>query len=134
MLLLTARVDAHDQIAGLETGANDYRIKLLGPRLLIARARTLLRRMQPAPTAVGAPPVGDALRSGEIVASPPNRKITWRGEMLKALRGIEFDGLNHSVNSSISRVRRRFETSSEPRKVKTIWRRGDLFSPSAWEK
>ncbi|MCM3468472.1 winged helix-turn-helix domain-containing protein, partial [Staphylococcus lugdunensis] len=36
--------------------------------------------------------------------------------------------------SGISKLRRRFEdASSEPHKIKTIWGRGYLFSPSAWD-
>jgi len=50
------------------------------------------------------------------------------------LRGIEFDGLDRTVDAGISRLRRRFEDASpEPHKIKTIWGRGYLFSPSAWE-
>ncbi|WP_197343762.1 winged helix-turn-helix domain-containing protein, partial [Ralstonia pseudosolanacearum] len=57
-----------------------------------------------------------------------------RDDILKQLRGIEFDGLDRTVDSGISRLRRRFgDASPEPHKIKTIWGRGYLFSPSAWE-
>ena len=40
----------------------------------------------------------------------------------------------HGVARGISKLRRRFEdASSEPHKIKTIWGRGYLFSPSAWD-
>ncbi|WDD91771.1 response regulator transcription factor [Burkholderia sp. FERM BP-3421] len=161
VLILTARADVYDQVAGLETGADDYVTKPIEPRVLVARARALLRRIQP-PAPAEAPPVGaEGLVFGELVISPPNRTVTWRGEpvdlkttefnlllilarsagtvlsrddILKQLRGIEFDGIDRSVDSGISKLRRRFEdASSEPHKIKTIWGRGYLFSPSAWD-
>ncbi|MGH8777905.1 response regulator [Paraburkholderia sp.] len=159
VLILTARVDVFDQIAGLETGADDYVIKPIEPRVLVARARALLRRAprEPLPT----PAAGETLVFGELQISPPNRTVTWRGQVvdlktaefnlllilaraagtvlsrddiLKQLRGIEFDGIDRTVDSGISRLRRRFEDASpEPHRIKTIWGRGYLFSPSAWE-
>ncbi|KVD96196.1 two-component system response regulator [Burkholderia stagnalis] len=161
VLILTARADVYDQVAGLETGADDYVTKPIEPRVLVARARALLRRVEPAvaePAADARPP---ALVFGDLTISPPNRTVTWRGDLvdlktaefnlllilagaagtvlsrddiLKQLRGIEFDGIDRSVDSSISKLRRRFEdASSEPRRIKTIWGRGYLFSPSAWD-
>lgn len=160
VLILTARIDVYDQIAGLEVGADDYVLKPVEPRVLVARARALLRRAQPAdsPPAVAD---GERLVFGELAISPSNRAVDWRGQpvelktaefnlllilaraagqvlsrddILKQLRGIEFDGLDRTVDSGISRLRRRFEDASpEPRKIKTIWGRGYLFSPSAWE-
>ena len=160
VLILTARADVYDQVAGLETGADDYVTKPIEPRVLVARARALLRRARPAATETRAA-APDALIFGELTISPPNRTVTWRGEpvdlktaefnlllilaraagtvlsrddILKQLRGIEFDGLDRSVDSGISKLRRRFEdASSEPHKIKTIWGRGYLFSPSAWD-
>ncbi|KWK24647.1 two-component system response regulator [Burkholderia stagnalis] len=161
VLILTARADVYDQVAGLETGADDYVTKPIEPRVLVARARALLRRVEPAvaePAADARPP---ALVFGDLTISPPNRTVTWRGDLvdlktaefnlllilaraagtvlsrddiLKQLRGIEFDGIDRSVDSSISKLRQRFEdASSEPRRIKTIWSRGYLFSPSAWD-
>lgn len=162
VLILTARVDTYDQVAGLELGADDYVVKPIEPRLLVARARALLRR---AVSRQAGPPTqasaDDDLVFGALVISPPNRRVIWRGQpvdlktaefnlllilaraagkvlsrddILKQLRGIEFDGLDRTVDSGISRLRRRFEDASpEPQKLKTIWGRGYLFSPSAWE-
>lgn len=160
VLILTARVDVYDQIAGLETGADDYVLKPIEPRVLVARARALLRRAQPAESAATSTQDG-TLSFGELVISPPDRAVSWRGQpvelktaeynlllilaraagtvlsrddILKQLRGIEFDGIDRTVDAGISRLRRRFEDASpEPHKIKTIWGRGYLFSPSAWE-
>lgn len=161
VLILTARVDVFDQVAGLETGADDYVVKPIEPCVLVARARALLRRSQPAEDVITSAADAGTLVFGELVISPPNRTVRWRGQdidlktaefnllvilaraagtvlsrddILKQLRGIEFDGLDRTVDSGISRLRRRFEDASpEPHKIKTIWGRGYLFSPSAWE-
>ncbi|AWV04012.1 DNA-binding response regulator [Burkholderia sp. JP2-270] len=161
VLILTARADVYDQVAGLESGADDYVTKPIEPRVLVARARALLRRAEPAVPEPAADAQPHALVFGDLTISPPNRTVTWRGDLvdlkttefnlllilahaagtvlsrddiLKQLRGIEFDGIDRSVDSSISKLRRRFEdTSSEPHRIKTIWGHGYLFSPSAWD-
>jgi two-component system, OmpR family, response regulator len=159
VLILTARMDAYDQIAGLEVGADDYVVKPVEPRVLVARARALLRRANLASEI----PVTEsrALTFGSLMISPPNRIVTWKGQtvdlkttefnlllilaraagqvlsrndILTELRGIEFDGIDRSVDAGISKLRRRFEdTSPEPQRIKTVWGRGYLFSPSAWD-
>ncbi|WP_063549000.1 response regulator [Burkholderia territorii] len=161
VLILTARADVYDQVAGLEIGADDYVTKPIEPRVLVARARALLRRAQPAASEPHTDTPAHELVFGELAISAPNRTVTWRGELvdlkttefnlllilarsagtvlsrdaiLKQLRGIEFDGIDRSVDSGISKLRRRFEdASSEPQRIKTIWGRGYLFSPSAWD-
>ncbi|MGR3909980.1 response regulator [Burkholderia sp. SR8] len=161
VLILTARADVYDQVAGLEIGADDYVTKPIEPRVLVARARALLRRAQPATSDPHADTTAHELVFGELAISSPNRTVTWRGQLvdlkttefnlllilaraagtvlsrdaiLKQLRGIEFDGIDRSVDSGISKLRRRFEdASSEPQRIKTIWGRGYLFSPSAWD-
>ena len=160
VLILTARDDAFDQVAGLESGADDYVVKPIEPRVLVARIRALLRR---APPDQSKSPLfdSDSITIGALVISPLNRTISWRGQpvelktaefnllvilargagttvtrdlILKELRGIEFDGLDRTVDAGISRLRRRFEDAfPEPQKIRTVWGRGYLLSPSAWE-
>lgn len=159
VLMLTARDDVYDQIAGLESGADDYVVKPVEPRVLVARVRALLRRVEPVTDYFSLDE--EMLRFGSLQISPPNRAVIWHGQVvelkstefnlllilarsagkvlsrddiLKQLRGIEFNGLDRSVDSGISKLRRRFDDSGpEPKKIKTIWGRGYLFSPSAWE-
>ncbi|RQR57232.1 DNA-binding response regulator [Burkholderia sp. Bp9002] len=47
VLIMTARAGVYDQVAGLEAGADDYVAKPIEPRVLVARARALLRRAYP---------------------------------------------------------------------------------------
>lgn len=47
IVMVTARVDTHDVVAGLEAGADDYLTKPFAPKELSARIRALLRRVRP---------------------------------------------------------------------------------------
>ena len=157
VLMLTARADLVDQVAGLEIGADDYMLKPVEPRLLLARLRAVLRRaVGGAPVAAGAP-----IRYGALRVDLAARQVSWmdrevdmksgdynlfvillkgagtvlsRDQILQQWRGIDFDGMDRTVDISISRLRRLFDDdANEPRKIKTVWARGYLFNPMAWE-
>jgi two-component system OmpR family response regulator len=58
-------------------------------------------------------------------------RVLSRDALLKKLRGIEFDGLDRSIDNAISKLRRRFD-DTDSSKIKTVWGEGYLFSPSGW--
>jgi two-component system OmpR family response regulator len=58
-------------------------------------------------------------------------RVLSRDALLKKMRGIEFDGLDRSIDNAISKLRRRFD-DVDSSKIKTVWGEGYLFSPSAW--
>jgi two-component system OmpR family response regulator len=153
ILILTAREDTYDEVSGLEQGADDFVNKPVQPRVLLARLRALLRRTR-------ARPPGDSrvLAFGALRIVTTDRSVSWRGEpcvlsnteyklllvlaeaagrvlsrdeLLRKLRGIEFDGLDRSIDNSISKLRRKFDDAVSE-KIKTVWGEGYLFSPSAW--
>lgn len=153
ILILTAREDSYDEVSGLEQGADDFVNKPVQPRVLLARLRALMRRTQ-------AKPGVDArvLQFGALRIVTSDRSVVWRGQpcvlsnteyklllvlaeaagrvlsrdaLLKKMRGIEFDGLDRSIDNCISKLRRKFE-DAESEKIKTVWGEGYLFSPSAW--
>jgi len=157
VLILTARGELADQVAGLEVGADDYMLKPVEPRLLLARLRAILRR-----SAAGTPAAaGNSIRYGALQVDVAARSVRWKGkevdmktgdynlfiillnaagtvlsrdQILQQWRGIDFDGLDRTVDVSISRLRRHFDDdAAEPRKIKTVWARGYLFNPIAWE-
>src|SRR5690625_7903312 len=76
--MLTARNEDADQILGLEFGADDYVIKPVEPRILLARIRDLLRRIEPRPNPArqtlefGDLRIDDASRSGLLDGNPIN--------------------------------------------------------------
>jgi two-component system OmpR family response regulator len=121
--------------------------------VLLARLRALLRRTQTKPAAEIR-----MLEFGQLRIMTDDRSVSWRGqqcvlsnteyklllvlaeaagrvlsrdELLKKMRGIEFDGLDRSIDNCISKLRRKFDDALSE-KIKTVWGEGYLFSPSAW--
>ncbi|WP_114968192.1 response regulator transcription factor [Rhodoferax ferrireducens] len=87
VLMLTARGDNVDRIVGLDMGADDYVPKPCTPGELVARIRAILRRTQ---AREATPSSGQrVLQAGELILSPGNRQVTWRGMPLE-LTGTEF--------------------------------------------
>lgn len=83
VIMLTARGDEADRVAGLEHGADDYVPKPFGPRELLARLRAVLRRLQPG---VAAP----RLSAAGIEADVQARSVRVEGRDVE-LTGLEFD-------------------------------------------
>jgi two-component system phosphate regulon response regulator PhoB len=84
ILMLSARGDEADIVAGLELGADDYVPKPFSPRVLIARIRAVLRRRtEPAPAE------DEALVRGELTIHPGRHEVLVGGEPLD-LTGSEF--------------------------------------------
>jgi two-component system OmpR family response regulator len=158
ILILTARQDAFDEVSGLEQGADDYVNKPIQPRVLLARLRALLRRRNKSTPQPIETVNHDTLVFGDLTISKEDRQVHWNGqlvdmsasefkllltlaeaagkvlsrdELLKKMRGIEFDGLDRSIDNNISRLRRKFD-DDPAKKIKTVWGEGYLFSPSAW--
>ncbi len=162
ILILTAREDDIDHVAGLEIGADDYVKKPIEPRVLLARIRALLRR-----TATEEKKV-DALHSlskedlifgglkicrtsyvveheGKevelttseyellcLLAEHPGIVLD-RDRIFLELRGVPYDGLDRSVDINILRLRKKLEVDpSQPKRIKTIWGQGYLFVGDNW--
>ncbi len=144
ILMLTARGDEVDEVIGLEMGADDYMAKPVRPRVLLARIKRLLRR-QPIELPPGAPRrielgrliIDESCReatldgerldltSGEFdllwyFAQRPGQQIT-RDETYKDLRGIEWDGLDRSIDLRVARLRRKLgDDARTPAIIKSI--------------
>jgi DNA-binding response OmpR family regulator len=84
VLMLTARGDEGDRIAGLDLGADDYLAKPCSPRELVSRLRAILRRTQPE-----GPRLATA-QTGLLMIDTIRRIALWRGEPLR-LTGAEFN-------------------------------------------
>lgn len=151
VLMLTARGDPDDRVAGFEHGADDYLAKPFDPRELALRIRTILRRAQPSVAAVplGLVRLGDRwfdaercelrtpegvqrLTGGETalltaLARRPGEVLS-REDIASALGTPEAG--ERSVDVQVTRLRRKIEADPrEPRFLHTIRHRGYVLRP-----
>lgn len=98
IIMLTARADEADKVAGLEIGADDYITKPFSPRELVARIKAVLRRRAPQVT-------DDAVESGGLRLDPATHRI-FAGETQLTLGPTEFR-LLHFLMTHAERVHSR---------------------------
>jgi two-component system phosphate regulon response regulator PhoB len=89
IIMLTAKGEEADIVAGLELGADDYMTKPFSPRVLLARVRAVLRR-----NATEMPGDGESLQIHEIVIHPGRHEVLVAGEAI-ALTRTEFQVLHY---------------------------------------
>jgi two-component system response regulator RstA len=152
ILILTAKGESIDQVLGLEMGADDYVVKPVEPRVLLARVEALLRRTRgPAPDTkeqrlvAGRLAIDRARRAATLDAQPIDLTtgdfdILWllasreghvvtRDEILRVVRGIDYDGLDRSIDARICRLRRKLQDAGGAETmIKTVRLRGYLFA------
>ncbi|OHX11350.1 response regulator [Chromobacterium sphagni] len=146
ILMLTARGDELDRIIGLEMGADDYLPKPFNPRELLARVRSILRRVEERRSShsalrslqfsdwrleLGAQHLVDSggvvtpLSGGEFklmqaLAENPQRVMS-RDQLMEAMNGKEAGPFDRTVDVMIGRLRRRLgDDAREPLLIKTI--------------
>ena len=95
VIMLTARGEESDRIAGLALGADDYVVKPFSPRELVARVDAVLRRAKPMhETSIAAEPI----EAGALRIDPAGRRVTRDGAQVQ-LTQREFDLLLHLASS-----------------------------------
>ncbi len=142
IVMVTARADTHDVVAGLEAGADDYLTKPFAPKELSARIRALLRRARTADPAIAhlkfgdleiIPEEGMVLRDEREVhltktefrllvelASSPGRVFS-REVLLERVWGYGYFGDGRLVDVHIRRLRTKIEVDpANPRHVVTV--------------
>ncbi|TRY32010.1 response regulator [Aliiglaciecola sp. M165] len=158
LLFVTAKSSDFDQVLGLELGADDYVIKPVEPRVLLARINALMRRgdfsLQENIAETESLEYGQLLinkQSREVflakesiqltshefdmlwkLATNPSKLVT-RETLYSELIGREYDGLDRSADVRISRLRKKLKDNPQnPFRIKTIWGKGFFFVPDAW--
>jgi DNA-binding response OmpR family regulator len=148
IIMLTARGEVMDKVVGLELGADDYMPKPFEPRELVARIQSVLRRTQHENQSqvetYGRLAIDYkkrvALLDGKDVGLTTNEftalsllvknagKVLNRDQILDALRGMECEAFNRSVDITMSRVRQKLKDDpKKPSFIKTVWGAGYLF-------
>lgn len=156
ILMLTARDSDADQVLGFEYGADDYVIKPVEPRVLLARVKALLRRYYQQD-----PREQEALVFGQLQIQPTARKVSLNGEdiqlssheydlllslaaqagqilsrefLFNHIYNREYDGLDRTIDVRISQLRKKLQDNPDnPTRIKTIWGKGYLFIADAWD-
>lgn len=154
VIMVTARGEEFERIMGLDTGADDYIVKPFSPGEVMARIRSVLRRMQR-----GGETAAQALEKGTLrvdlssyqatvggedvrltrkelellwtLASAPGRAFT-RESLLNQLWGYDYYGDSRTVDSHIKRLRQKLDACPHPDwDIKTIWGVGYRFEEAA---
>ncbi len=98
ILMLTARADESDRVAGLDAGADDYILKPFSPRELLARIRAVLRRRVPES-------IAGVVKMGELQLDAETHRVSFAGKQIK-LGPTEFK-LLHYLMTHAERVHSR---------------------------
>jgi len=150
IIMLTARIEESDRLAGLELGADDYMTKPFSPRELVARVKSVLRRVD----AAGAG--GDVVRRGDLLidntrmqvsrngtpldltatefqlfaalARQPGRIFT-RAQLLDAVHGTDVEAFERAIDTHVKNIRRKVEPDPRsPKYVLTVYGMGYKFA------
>lgn len=156
IIMLTARNEPTDRIAGIERGADDYLGKPFVPLELVARIRSVLRRRTLRPP--GAPmPEAEEMRFGAFRVDFASRAL-WRGtdrialtttefavlaalarnahrpltreRLVELVRGPGADATERSIDVQVSRLRKLLASAAEDEQyIQTVWGYGYVFVP-----
>jgi two-component system response regulator ResD len=150
VIMLTAKGEEADRVVGLEMGADDYVTKPFSPREVVARVRSVLRRIDDGG--------GQAtINAGDLEVDGSGRRVTVAGrpitltpkefdvlhflasnpgtvygrvELLEELWDFAFDGDPSTVTVHVRRLREKIERDpSDPRHLVTVWGVGYRFDP-----
>jgi len=144
ILMLTARVEETDKLIGLELGADDYVVKPFSPREVVARVRTILRRVS---TSTGSK--GEVIRIGDLfidmdkhtvqvgeknveltrtefdilvtLARQP-RRVFSRLQIMEQAQGQAFEGYERTIDAHIKNLRIKIEPNpKQPTYIQTVF-------------
>ncbi|MCQ8771219.1 response regulator transcription factor [Streptomyces telluris] len=150
VLVLTARHEVGDRVAGLDAGADDYLAKPFATEELFARIRALLRRTEP-------PEDSGTLTAAGLTLDPASRQayrgerqldltktefdvlelllsragvVLSRSQMYERIWGYDFDTTSRSLDVYIGYLRQKTEQGGEPRLIHTVRNVGYTIRPA----
>jgi DNA-binding response OmpR family regulator len=155
ILILTANDGELDEVMGLELGADDFMPKPVRPRVLLAHIKALLRRKTTTSEqkldqinfgifTINQSAKSVTLHGDSVSLSSTEFDLLWvlanhagqvmhRNELVQKLRGFDYDGFDRTIDVRISRLRKKLgDNLQQPERIKTVWGKGYLFVPNAW--
>ena len=150
VIMLTAKSETDDKVAGLKAGADDYITKPFEMKEVLARIEAVLRRsdrgvaektsrrlsfdnlvidMDAFELTIGGKKVEAPPKEMELLfylASTPNRVYT-RNQLLDEVWGFDYFGDSRTVDVHVKRLREKLEGASEQWSLKTVWGVGYKF-------
>ncbi len=149
ILMLTARVEETDRLVGLELGADDYVIKPFSPREVVARVKTIFRRVETGPSDSKMIHVGDltidedqhyVTLAGRLIELTPTefeilvalarqpRRVFTRLQIMEMAQGDAFEGYERTIDAHIKNIRLKLEPNpKKPVYVQTVFGVGYKF-------
>ncbi len=150
IIMLTAKAEEFDKLLGLELGADDYITKPFSPREVLARVKTVLRRMhemreenrdtqlEVGNLKIDMGAVQVRLNGQTIPCTPKEIEILWtlasnpgmvfsREHLLESIWGYDFVGDTRAVDSHIKRIRAKLCQPENPWDIRTVWGVGYRF-------
>src|SRR5438067_3175532 len=151
IVMVTARGEESDRVAGLELGADDYVVKPFSPRELVARIRAVLRRSEmkisaPAEVLTVADLTIDVRKmratvDGRAVDLTPTEfqllaalmrepgRVFTRSQLLDALHGVAFESYERAIDAHVKNIRRKIEApEGGPHYIQTVHGVGYRFA------
>jgi DNA-binding response OmpR family regulator len=157
IIMLTAKGDDFNKIVGLELGADDYMSKPFNPRELLARIKTIMRRVDRSSGIIQKDKNENVLSSPSwgIVMNFDSREVIYKGKkldftatefdllrclientgivqtrdsLMNKIKGIDFEIFDRSIDVYISKIRQKLD--DDPKKseiIKTVWGVGYIF-------
>lgn len=148
-IMITARVEEFDKLKGLEIGADDYITKPFSPREVVARVKTVLRRVNRTEETISKVETGvleidinahTVKKAGRFIELTPSEfeillvmarnqgRVYTRLQLLEAIQGQSYEGYERTIDAHIKNLRAKIEDEPKnPAMIRTVFGVGYKF-------